>query len=64
MTTFSGLVDQPRRGDVRVRPIVGDTVQFRDDDPILPRSLVDRLALRPGVRVEVEIGQRLASAAS
>lgn len=61
MTTFSGLVDQPRRGDVRVRPIVGDTVQFRDDDPILPRSLVDRLALRPGVRVEVEIGNRQAS---
>ena len=60
MTTFSGLVDQPRRGDVRLRPIVGDTVQFREDDPILPRSMVDRFALQPGMSIEVEIGSRTA----
>lgn len=61
MTKFSGLVDQPRRGDVRLRPIAGDTVQFRDDDPILPRSLVDRFALKPGTRVEVRLSDRSAS---
>ncbi|NRA58118.1 MAG: transcription termination factor Rho [Phycisphaerales bacterium] len=60
MTTFSGLVDQPRRGDVRLRPIVGDTVQFREDDPILPRSIVDRFALLPGTSVEVELGSKVA----
>ena len=61
MTTFSGLVDQPRRGDVRLRPLAGDTVQFRDDDPILPRSLVDRFGLKPGTHVEVRLGDRQVS---
>lgn len=61
MTTFSGLVDQPRRGDVRLRPLVGDTVQFRDDDPILPRSLVDRFGLKPGMRLEVRLGEKQAT---
>jgi transcription termination factor Rho len=61
MTTFSGLVDQPRRGDVRLRPIAGDTVQFREDDPILPRSLVDRFGLKPGMQVEVRLGDRQAT---
>lgn len=61
MTTFSGLVDKPRRGDVRLRPIAGDTVQFRDDDPILPRSMVDRFGLLPGTMVEVRLSDRTAS---
>lgn len=60
MTTFSGLVDKPRRGDVRLRPLVGDTVQFREDDPILPRSMVDRFGLLPGMSVEVRLGDRQA----
>jgi len=61
MTKFSGLVDQPRRGDVRLRPIAGDTVQFRDDDPILPRSMVDRFALLPGTLVDVRLSDRTVS---
>ncbi|GIW73959.1 MAG: hypothetical protein KatS3mg103_0481 [Phycisphaerales bacterium] len=57
MTTFSGLVDQPRRGDARLRPLAGDSVQFRDDDPILPRALVDRMRLKPGMLVEATLDQ-------
>jgi len=60
MTTLSGLVSVPRYGDARIRRIEADTVQFKDDDPILPRALMEAHALRPGTLVEVRVGAQLA----
>ncbi|MEO1008767.1 MAG: transcription termination factor Rho [Planctomycetota bacterium] len=58
MTTYTGLVDVPRRGEARLREVAGDTVRFREDDPVLPRRLLEAHALRPGSRVEAEAGTR------
>jgi transcription termination factor Rho len=61
MTTLTGIVDWPQRSEVRVRQFDGTTIIKSERDPLVPPSLGEQFALRPGSEVTVTVGERQAS---
>ena len=57
MTTITGILEWPQRGDGRLRQMNGTLVE-RPDDPLVPVSLAQRYPLRPAQELTVEVSLR------
>ncbi len=57
MTTFTGILEWPQRGDGRLRQLNGMLVE-RPDDPIVPNILGEQFPLRPAQELTVEVSMR------
>lgn len=57
MTTFTGILEWPQRGDGRLRQLNGMLLE-RPDDPIVPFVLGERFPLRAAQELTVEVSMR------
>ena len=59
--TLTGILEWPERAEGRVRQLNdGQSTSARDDDPYVPASFRERLPLREGLEVTVEVSEKTA----